>query len=186
MSTETAVETPKMWVRIYPVNPARGFTKKTFIVHGLPTVFSVDTGWYEVDTAIALQLKKFRNDPENPASPRVFQVCTPEEAAEFDERAKRKVADAKHPVRATSSAVKAIPQPVIFPKETKVETPSASEEDEAPELADEIKDVFDDAFEESEDEGGDFTTKDLDPPKTPEAEKAPDKKRGAIPKPKKH
>jgi hypothetical protein len=116
----TAAKAPgTLWVRIHPVDRQKGFVRRTFLIHKFHTQFDVTKGWYEVDERIAKQLVKFRNDDENPASPRVFQVCTQERALQIDEQSKRRAAEARNPnkVRGALKDQRTIPQPVIFPKD---------------------------------------------------------------------
>lgn len=199
----------QLWVRIYPLDKARGHVKKTMIINGIATAFSVDVPWYIVDARVAKQLKVFRNRPDDLSSPRVFQVVTEEEARKIDERSHARVmAAAKNPQKVTYGAtpVEAIRPPVILPPATaatpELEDEAAEEsESETPEGAEGTSLLdFDDAFEDPDDveesadapvaNAGALTSTDLDPKKGPVpvaiAVSEPSKKKSvATPKPKK-
>jgi hypothetical protein len=197
-----AADVPKLWVRIRPYNPARGYTKKTFILSGskLPT-FDVEVGWYELDARVAVQLKGFRNNPNDPTSPPVFQVVTREEAEQIDLRAVRRAAAAKDPVRIAAQANGDIPKPVELPAEyiatpepvrgqiaQPAPTPAAAPATTSKSVQERVAAAFSDVFSEDdaadadlEDEDdvapeaghGDLTTADLAPAAAPKPDPAP-------------
>jgi hypothetical protein len=174
----------KLWVRIHPYNPSQGHRKRTFLVHGFPTAFTVDAGWYELDARLAVQLKKFRNNPNDDGSKPVFQVVTKEKAVELDQRARRKAAEADAPNRIASNPLQdrlEIPKPVDFsvlarPAEPAPGAPAAPvdgiadmlqdivDEEASFETADPDEQVFESELPPSR---GDLTTEDLQPKAMP-------------------
>lgn len=188
----------KLWVRIHPYNPAQGYRKKTFLVHGFPTAFTVDAGWYELDARLAVQLKKFLNNANDEGSKPIFQVVTIEKARDLDLRARRKAAEADAPNRIASNPLQDradIPKPVNFdvlkapiktpiaPVRAAPASPAALEEALEPQgaIADLLQDVVDESadaieevFESAPEEGhGDLTTEDLAPVPAPKPVPAP-------------
>lgn len=74
-------------VRVKPYDEGRGHVVRRYNVGGRK--FDAEAGWYEVPTAIATMLRQFRQRDDNPRSPRVFDVCTAERAAELAEYERR-------------------------------------------------------------------------------------------------
>lgn len=165
----------KLWVRIHPFNPAQGHRKRTFLVHGFSTAFTVEAGWYELDARIAVQLKKFRNNANDDGSKPIFQVVTKEKAQEIDLRARRKAAEADSPNRIAANPLQdrlEVPKPVDLsvlakPIETAPGAPDSALADMLAEVVDE-ESVDEQVFETETVEGhGDLTTEDLKPKLAP-------------------
>lgn len=86
-------------VRIYPTNPARGYTVQSYLLSGSPyPMFRVERGWYEVDNETAKRLAKIRQNDNDDYSRPVFQVCNREEAIAVEEAEDSRRAAAEDPV----------------------------------------------------------------------------------------
>lgn len=90
-----------MLVRIYPRDPKRGYHAASFQLRGsgYPR-FKEERGWYEVDSATAEKLSKYRNRAGDLSSKPVFQICTREEAVAIVEAEQEKIrkADVHNPI----------------------------------------------------------------------------------------
>ncbi len=88
------------YVRIKPFNPQKGFKSKTYTFQS--QIFREEKGWYEVSDKLAAKLVDITNEPYNPESKPVFDVCTPEEAQALEDFEARKAVEraaAKNPHR---------------------------------------------------------------------------------------
>ena len=72
-----------MLVRIKPFNPKKGHLRKTHIEQKFGMKFKVEGGWYEVPAAVARELRKITQNPDDPESPEVFDVVTRAQAQEI-------------------------------------------------------------------------------------------------------
>jgi hypothetical protein len=173
----------KLWVRIHPFNPSQGYRKRTFLVHGFPTAFTVEAGWYELDARLAVQLKKFRNNPNDEGSKPIFQVVTKEKAVELDLRAKRKAAEADAPNRVAANPLQdrlEIPKPVNFAVLSRPADPAPGTTAPVDAIADALQEIVDEeggAFADPDEQvfetelqgRGDLSTTDLQPTPAPKA-----------------
>lgn len=122
----------KLLVRIHPRDKRRGFNAERYKLSGSKYgTFDVSRGWYTVDYATAKKLEKVLNNPNDPSSKPVFQVCTFAEAKAV-EAAQRQVAAAAN-------------SPIPLPEglENEVEWPEDMNEDSDLET-DDLEDSFDD------------------------------------------
>lgn len=75
--------------RLVRIRPGRkGFKVKRYMYRG--TRYDAERGWYRVGLALAMELEKFHQDHYDDESPKLFQVCTDEEAATIDEAESKK------------------------------------------------------------------------------------------------
>lgn len=72
-----------MLVRIKPLNPKKGHLRRTHIEQKFGMRFRVEGGWYEVPVAVARELRKVTQNPDDPESPEVFDVVTRAQAHEI-------------------------------------------------------------------------------------------------------
>ncbi len=84
---------PHLMVRLRPYEPRLGQTNKQYRFRVDPKkpeylVFTKPGEWAKVDTDVAIQMYKCRQQPNNPMSPPIFDICTPEEAKAIDDAAK--------------------------------------------------------------------------------------------------
>jgi hypothetical protein len=67
------------YLRIHPREPKKGYRVRVYNVYGSP--FAEERGWYRVsfrEDQFAI-LRMIRNEPDNPDSKPVFDICTEEE-----------------------------------------------------------------------------------------------------------
>lgn len=170
----------KLWVRIHPYNPSQGHRKRTFLVHGFPTAFTVEAGWYELDARIAVQLRKFRNNANDEGSKPIFQVVTKDKAREIDVRARRKAAEADSPNRIATNPLQdrlEVPKPVdLSVLDKPLEVAPTNPEEPPTGVADMLQELVDEETAEGiepaietdlPEERGDLTTEDLKPKTMP-------------------
>lgn len=94
-----ATKAESLLVRIFPYNPRAGYHALSFQLSGSPyPPFRVERGWYEVDRATALKLRKQLNNPNDPFSRPIFQVCTRDQAKALERAEQVRVARASDPV----------------------------------------------------------------------------------------
>lgn len=84
---------PYLMVRLRPYEPKVGQTVQQFRFRVHPQkseflVFNKPGEWAKVDTEVAMKMAKCRQQSNNPLSPPVFDICTPEEAMAIDRAAK--------------------------------------------------------------------------------------------------
>ena len=87
--------------RLKPRNPRKGLVMGSHTYQGMR--FTVEAGWHEVDESTADYLRTVHSNVENDESPLAFDVCTPKEAQELEDRqrlAAEQRASAANPVRA--------------------------------------------------------------------------------------
>jgi len=90
-------------VRVRPTQPNKGIKVQRYCFRSV--VYDVDHGWYPVPNPfLARELQRITQREDDPESPKVFDVCTPEEAAEIDRREKTARGSARAVMRARDDA----------------------------------------------------------------------------------
>ncbi len=92
--TQPVTKHPGWWfIRVKPYAPAIGARTKTIYLRKLKLGFDEKHGWYthQLGLSAVKTLVEQRNNSSNPDSPRVFDVCTWEEASAIDRAAQIKV-----------------------------------------------------------------------------------------------
>lgn len=78
-------QTEVRYVRIKPYDARKGYLRRRTMIEGVR--FDVDRGWYKIaDLDFAERLADELQDPNDPESKYVFDVCTKEEAQKIDAR----------------------------------------------------------------------------------------------------
>ncbi len=102
MATATKKKTetkPDMLVRIHPPNRRLGRFAESFTLSGSGyPKFRYQAGWYTVDYRTAMKLIDVRNNPNDPSSKLVFEVCSAREAKALDRAEKVEKAKANKPI----------------------------------------------------------------------------------------
>lgn len=92
-----------MLVRIKPYNPKKGHLRRVHIDNENNMRFREGAGWYEVPERIARKLRTELQNPYDPDSPEVFDVCTRAAALEIEQfeaiRRQQAAATAEEPIR---------------------------------------------------------------------------------------
>lgn len=130
-------------VRIHPHNPKQGYMAKIHLSHGSGYGKFVVGTWYEVDDSMAERLAGKLNNPHDPYSKPVFQVCDQEEYKALVFIESEQSAKTKSPVPIFQAKVHKPERPKLPAMKPKISpTPVISEEPaptedwnlEAPEL----------------------------------------------------
>lgn len=88
-------------VRVHPRAPKKGYRVRIYNIYGIP--FAEERGWYQVslrEDQFRI-LRSIRNEPDNPDSKPVFDICTDEERQVIQREEDR----AKMPQEAQTSVV---------------------------------------------------------------------------------
>lgn len=103
-----------MLVRIHRPRRSQGYLVETYTLHGSGyPKFDWRRGWYEVSPKVAEELSRARNNPNDPSSKPVFQVCTHEEAHALATAEKRQAAEATAPIPMPGSRRRQLAQETI-------------------------------------------------------------------------
>jgi len=158
--------------RIHPPNTSRGFFAHTYLLSGSGyPKFEARKGWYEVDDGFADKtLRPLLNNPDDPHSRPVFQICTVAEARALEEAEKEIIAVADAPIPAPKKK-----RDVEWPDD--MAAPATPPEPEEPEASDDSIVVDGVKYRETADDGADEP-----PPPPPPAAKPPRKKAKAKPR----
>lgn len=95
-------------VRIKPYHPRSGHVIQRYTYRGIK--FLEGAGWYTVPLAVAVYLKTVRNDFDDPHSPKVFTVCTIEEA--------QRMTETEYQEKVNAGRARPGDSPVVMPRDT--------------------------------------------------------------------
>ena len=116
-----------MLARIHPRDAGRGYLARNVLLSGSGyPKFEVTRGWYQVDKGIVPRLRKLLNNPNDPRSAPIFQVCTKSEAIAIEEAEKEEIAIASAPIpvpKSRQSQIGSASQPATVAKATAVLEP---------------------------------------------------------------
>jgi len=124
---KTKTKPKTMLVRIHRPNKRLGYIAETYTLSGSGyPKFDYRRGWYEVDLATAMKLRRALNNPLDQGSKPVFEVVSPEEGKALDVAEKQQVAQATAPIP--------LPQKIHKPTRAEVREAAKSEEVEDADL----------------------------------------------------
>lgn len=73
------------FVRLKPFNPKRGYKIRRYHIGGI--LFREDRGWYRMrDEALLAKLERLTQDPSDPDSKPLFDICSEKEAMALDDK----------------------------------------------------------------------------------------------------